>query len=313
MRNLTLLSLGLALSLLLPCSASERIFVFGDSLSDNGNSFALAQLPPPPYGYTFNETGAVTGYFPGRFTDGPNWVDYLPRIAALFGVDLAPITAAYDPKNPNGTNFAVGGSTSGTTNVASQTLPSFPGQIGDYLARFKGKGSADDLFIIWIGSNDLTVGTSPAQTVANIKDGIARLAQAGARNFVVIDIPDLGLTPRAKALGGPAISAATQFALTTNFLLWVELPQLASLSRINIQVVDINTAFVPVVLQPGLFGFKDSVTPALTALAVNPQTDPNAYVFWDDFHPTTRVHQIAAGYIYATALFRGQSFLSFRQ
>src|SRR4051812_31190714 len=104
MRTLTLLSFGLALFLLHPCFASEKIVVFGDSLSDNGNSFVLTKLPPPPYGNTFDDTGSVTGYFPGRFTDGRNWVDYLHGIAKFLGGDIATLTPAYDPNNPNGTN-----------------------------------------------------------------------------------------------------------------------------------------------------------------------------------------------------------------
>jgi hypothetical protein len=49
---------------------NERVVVFGDSLSDNGNCFALTggQLPPGPpqgaYGETFDGSGLS---FPGRF------------------------------------------------------------------------------------------------------------------------------------------------------------------------------------------------------------------------------------------------------
>jgi phospholipase/lecithinase/hemolysin len=91
MKNIMLLSLWLALFLLRPSFGSEKIFVFGDSLSDTGNSFAITQLiqptqpaplPPPPYGNSFDKTGSITGYFPGRFTDGQNWVDYFPGVAA---------------------------------------------------------------------------------------------------------------------------------------------------------------------------------------------------------------------------------------
>src|ERR1700737_3669549 len=51
----------------------QHLVVFGDSLSDNGNSLALFHLPPPPY-------------FDGRWTNGPNWVDYFPYVAFVFGV-----------------------------------------------------------------------------------------------------------------------------------------------------------------------------------------------------------------------------------
>jgi phospholipase/lecithinase/hemolysin len=97
MRNLTLLSLCLALFLLPASYGRERLVVFGDSLSDIGNSFAATggAAPPGPlaplgsplhgdYGETFDGTGAI---FLGRFTDGQNWVDYFPGVAEQFHVE----------------------------------------------------------------------------------------------------------------------------------------------------------------------------------------------------------------------------------
>jgi hypothetical protein len=49
----------------------DKVIVFGDSLSDNGNSFVQDGTPPPPY-------------FEGRWSNGFNWVDYFPRAAHHF-------------------------------------------------------------------------------------------------------------------------------------------------------------------------------------------------------------------------------------
>src|SRR6476661_7230076 len=65
--------------------------VLGDSLSDNGNTFSRAGQPQAPY-------------YNGRWSNGPNWVDYLSQLARI------PDVTAF-PQN-RGTNFAVGGSTS---------------------------------------------------------------------------------------------------------------------------------------------------------------------------------------------------------
>jgi hypothetical protein len=48
----------------------HNLVVFGDSLSDNGNTFAAVGLPKPPY-------------YKGRWTNGLNWVDDFTTIAGL--------------------------------------------------------------------------------------------------------------------------------------------------------------------------------------------------------------------------------------
>jgi hypothetical protein len=90
--------------------------VFGDSLSDNGNTFAVSGFPGIPY-------------FDGRYSNGPNWVDYFHGIAEHFNVDISlPTPWLQDPTNrdDNATDFAVGGSTSGDLNVLNETFPTLP-------------------------------------------------------------------------------------------------------------------------------------------------------------------------------------------
>jgi len=262
MRNLSLLSLCLALFLLRASYANEKLVIFGDSLSDNGNALALTggAFPPSPYGHTYDQSGKDLGdTFPGRFTDGQNWVDYFPGVAKSFGVDVPAVTAyLQDEQSANATNFSVGGATSGEGDVFIDTLPGFQTQILTYLHSVGQQASAYGLYVIWIGANDFSAGIDSDQTVANIKNGIAALSAKGARTFIVINVPDLSLTPQVKALGGATVLAAKRFVLTTNVLLEVELPQFALLHGISIELVDINAIFVPLVYNPGNFGFTNS-------------------------------------------------------
>ena len=280
--------------------ADGKLVVFGDSLSDNGNLFALTErchtggYPPEPYGDTYGKSGKVGYDFPGRFTDGQNWVDYFSTIG-----NYSPAISAY--WKDGGTDFAVGGSTSEDVNVNSKKLgldlPGLPTQISAYLATLSGKSAADDLYVIGIGANDFSAGIDPAKTVANIKEGIATLSGNGARNFVVINVPDLSLTPQLKALGGATILAAKRFVFMANVLLEVELLRFAFLHRISIDLVDINAIFIPLVFNPAGSALQTALTPPLSPqLAL--VSDPNEYVFWDGFHPTTKVHRIAAKFIY---------------
>jgi phospholipase/lecithinase/hemolysin len=316
MRTLSLLSLCLALVLLRASYADEKLVIFGDSLSDNGNALAITgDFPPRPYGDTYDKSGNDLGNtFPGRFTDGQIWVDYFPGVATSLGVDVQAATAyLQNPQSPTATNFAVGGATSGEGDVFISGLPGFQIQVLTYLNSGQ-EASANDLYVIWIGANDFSAGIGPAQTVANIENGITELSAKGARTFVVINVPDISLTPLVKSMGGATVLAAKQFALTANVSLAVELPLFALLHGISIDLVDINALFVPLVYSPGSFGFTNS-----TGAAFNPTTgvvvsDPNDYVFWDGFHPTTRAHYIGAEFIFKAIFLRSQfhNFLSIR-
>ena len=144
----------------------QHLVVFGDSLSDNGNSLAAAGRPQPPYYY-------------GRWTNGLNWVDFFSYYSRL-NQHFLPVTAFLQNR---GTNFAVAGSDS----------LALAGQIGSYLGDVGGRASPNDLFVIWIGANDFSQGISAKITVSEIEAGIVALWKAGARNFVVINLPDISL------------------------------------------------------------------------------------------------------------------------
>jgi phospholipase/lecithinase/hemolysin len=241
----------------------HNLVVFGDSLSDNGNTLAAVGLPKPPY-------------YKGRWTNGFNWVDDFTRIAGL------PPATAY--LQNGGTNFAVGGSTSAL----------LAAQIAVYLVTVSGSANPADLFVIWIGSDDFLAGLQPSTTIAAISAEITALSLAGAQQFLVINLPDISLTPEIIAKGTATIQAAKQFVTSANSRLQNEIPFLASLFGVKIDLIDVNPLLTELVNNPAAFGFKNS-----TGQAYNPSTGkevkhPNQYVFWDGLHPTKRVHLLAA-------------------
>jgi len=241
----------------------HHLVVFGDSLSDNGNTYVAVGLPKPPY-------------YHGRWTNGYNWVDYFTRIAGL------PTATAY--LENGGTNFAVGGSTSELLGA----------QILAYLATVSGKPDPSDLFVIWIGGNDFTAGIQPDVTSGAIGAELTVLSLAGAKQFLVIDVPDISLTPDIIAGGTAQVQAAKQFVTTVNSQLQTEIPYLASLYGVQINLIDVNPLFMELVNDPAGHGFKNSTGEAYNTSAGKVVKHPNVYVFWDGFHPTTRVHRLAA-------------------
>jgi thermolabile hemolysin len=242
---------------------ASQFVVFGDSLSDNGNTLVAAGVPQPPY-------------FEGRWTDGPNWVDYFTQFA-----QLPPATAFLQD---HGTNFAVGGSSS----------PFLAAQIAIYLAANGGHANRDDIYAIWIGADDFKAGVSASTTLDSIQVGLALLGAAGAKHIIFLDVPDISLTPDVIASGGAAVQAAKQFVATVDANLQARIPVEASLIGIQLTYIDVNATFTQLVERPAAFGFSNS-----TGAAFNPNTgveqpNPNSYVFWDGFHPTTPVHYLAA-------------------
>ncbi len=257
-------SLAIA-SFFLPLAGARgaQFVVFGDSLSDNGNTLAALGIPQPPY-------------VAGRWTNGANWVDYFTRLARL------PAATAY--LQDRGTNFAVGGSTSPFLSV----------QIVIYLAANGGHANKDDLYAIWIGANDFQAGIRASTTVDSIQTGLALLGAAGAKDIIFLDVPDISLTPDVIASGGSVVQAAKQFVATVNSSLQARIPLESLLLGIELTYVDVNAIFTQIVDRPTLFGFSNSSASAFNPNTGVEQPDPDSYVFWDGFHPTTPVHYLAA-------------------
>jgi len=190
------------------------VISFGDSLSDDGNVAALNGLPPG-----------------NSFTTNPD-PEAVQIIAAAFGFDQTNISPLIP--GSNGTDYAYGGACV-QANSASFTCGLSPGafslttQVTGYLAG----GAADPhaLYTMWGGANDIftylgaagagfitpqqaAVGVATsAQTEAGL---IGALQTAGARNIIVLNLPNIGATPELAAQGPAAQQAATQLVLLYN-------------------------------------------------------------------------------------------------
>src|SRR5271165_1129750 len=180
----------------------SAIYAFGDSLSDAGNlsiTTTAAGAPEPVSPPYYQERyGAITGTV---FSNGPTWVQNL-SIALGLGT-LAPSLTG-------GTDFAYGGAETGPTpqnaNDPKIQAISLPAQIVQFQTQAP-HPSADALYTLSIGGNDLldilgTSGLSTQQQTSDLNDSVAnainfvkQLVADGAKNLLVLDVPDLGKTP----------------------------------------------------------------------------------------------------------------------
>lgn len=291
----TMLASAVAVACASPAAAQVGGFVFfGDSLTDAGTF-----RPVLPAGL-------------GRFTTNPDpvWAELL---GARYGQTVTPATQG-------GIDYAQGGARVAALPGVPPVAPTGAAvPVTQQVAQYIGRGvNPDAMHAVWVGGNDisfqlgLVVGgqISSTQAAANVAlaatqavQAIGALQAAGARNIVVLNLPDVGRTPDGAA-GGPAISAQiSQISALYNTTLQSGLDVLGG----NVIRVDANRLFTEILANPAAFGLANTTgraCGATDAILCGPASlvAPNAnrtYLFADGKHPTGAGHEIIAGLVAA--------------
>jgi len=270
--------------------AYSALYVFGDSLSDVGNIFIATSgaEPAPPY-------------VNGQFSNGPVWAQDLSHGLGLG--TLAPALAG-------GTDYAFGGATTGypATVTTASPVPALTTQAALFAANQGGIAPSTALYAVWGGSNDLLNIISsgvPSGTLAQAAQGaaqteatvIAGLAAAGARDFLVPLVSDLGKAPTLAGEGPAASAAGTALALIYNAALQADLAALATTSDIDLSFLDTFTLLDAAGANPSAFGLTNAADPCYTGGYFGGGSvcaTPDQYLFWDALHPTETAHAIIA-------------------
>ncbi|RTL33797.1 MAG: PEP-CTERM sorting domain-containing protein [Burkholderiales bacterium] len=271
--------------------AYDRVVVFGDSLSDNGN---LAQK----FG------GAVPGapYVNGRFSNGPVAVEVM---ATQLGLPLV--------------DYAYGGALTGTGNqfqaqnplVANTGLLS---QVNNFAAQ--GPADAQSLYVVWGGGNDFlatinggnfsNISGVVTTAVTNLVTEVGTLYGAGARDFLVPLLPDLATTfyGTSGALPAPLL---TSLSTSFNAALNTQLNKLQAVSPgMNLTIFDTPTLLAGVRAGIAASG-GDVVDRCWTGDYTGANNsaplcaNPDQYYLFDKVHPTAFVHD-AVGHALAAAV-----------
>ncbi|HEY2467455.1 MAG TPA: SGNH/GDSL hydrolase family protein [Terracidiphilus sp.] len=267
-----------------------HIVVFGDSLSDTGN---VAHLTAQKY-YGLRIPGPQFGYTDGRFTDG---FDTTPAARDDVGVWIEQLAASM-PLKPRvqssldgGTDYAYGFAFTGTgtttlgfgadANSPWVNVDNMGQQITTYLDT-NPKIDSSTLFILWGGANNLNYAKSPADVVKAATDetlDIQQLVDAGATQFLVLNLPPMGLIPRVN--GSPANSAQAN-ALSGLFNSWLDtgisvLHDFYGNRHLVIHRLDVYSLFNQVVADPGKFGLSNVTSSSRTDGQVDANVNPDAY------------------------------------
>lgn len=252
---------------------TERIIVFGDSLSDTHNLNNLTHGLVPNAG----------SWFLGRFSNGPVWPEYLEKGVGLTVYNWAVAGAATDQK---------------------LVIPGFTQQVDSWISMMRSAKNYDpgqSLFYLMIGVNDLiNYDRTPDQSLTTIEEGLRKLLGAGARKIVISNLPDATRGPvfRIRRDGAAMAARIDEFN--------ARLPQLVDKLEADypntMAWFDANTFFKQILDTPEQAGFDDTEQSCLridndSSLNYALKHDRRAgctadtFVFWDTLHPTTRMHQ----------------------
>jgi len=266
-------------------SRAPQLVVFGDSLSDNGNLFALTGFPKPPA-------------WQGRSSNGPTYAEQLAQLLDMRLDDRAFAGAeASDASPPVVVNPVTGA-----------PLPiNLSNQIAGYLAGLHGVPAPHGTTaLINIGSNDYqaylqssvpktpqTVQAVVQSVVGSIALAIDALTHAGVEKIVLFTLPDFGITPAAQAQG-PQVAA---FAHALDVVNNAALMQMAA-SHPNVEVVDVFQLTEALAADPHALGFSSGLNQTWVGLLASHSTQfaPNEVVFFDGIHPTAAAHGVLSAF-----------------
>lgn len=250
----------------------ERVYAFGDSITDNGNMYVTTagNIPPAPYFY-------------GRFTNGITWVEILMLRLGLTNNQLS--------------NYAIGG---------AQTHSSVPPGLELQTDKFLEEHVAikpTDLFVVWSGANDYiydaVVDLNKIQnSVDIIGNVITRLSSYGAKVFLVPNVPDISATPWAYSRdfinGNHELSTSIARSVEEhNKRLNKKLSALERSLHVTIVRLDVFSRIRDAVRHPARYqlkNVKEACYDPDKPLGEQVCGEPRDYLFWDYMHPTEHMH-----------------------
>ena len=302
------LALGLSAALTTPAAVAsrtsfDRIVVFGTSLSDPGNAFVLLGSTNVPPDYSVDPFLVPDRpYARGgqHFSNGATWIEQFGTSVGLAGSVLPAFRGSGGPAS----NFAVGAARAYDDGINVN----LDVQVSTFLQRSAFVAPSDALYVIEMGGNDVRdalvafpgggSGAIISASLASIGEHIGTLYAAGARKFLVWNVPNVALTPAIRALDAMSPGAAALAGFLTqsyNAGLDSVLTSLSALPGIEIVRFDAYQTLSAISADPAAFELTNVTTACITP-GVPPFvcSRPDTFLFWDGIHPTKAVHAILA-------------------
>ncbi len=305
----------------------DKIYFFGDSLSDTGNLYRylghfLPKSPP---------------YYKGRFSNGPVWSEIVFKDYFRKG----------DVKD---FNYAVGGAAA----VLSVNAPlpfTLATEVDDYIYLHGEKDKSKNLYVVWIGGNNYLKGPTDVEAITTkvvdaIDYSIENLIKHGASKFLVANLPDMGSVPEGRENGKEQLLSQLSkrhneklaskmdvlrkkypevtfvfFDVQQKFDDFYRHPEKYNIHHVNTACFSGGYTARPSTLKLKNYLQKEMTSAGYPMLEAQQQAflqspvlkealvvakhfkgrvntpDCSDYLFWDHIHPTTTMHQYVAKFI----------------
>lgn len=271
--------------------AFSELIIFGDSLEDTGNFASLGGSPLPP------------PFFMNRITNGPVAADVLAE-----GLGLTAAPSLHFSGAAAGKNYAVAAARAHTAGLIDLTT-----QVGAFLLNHGGTAPPDALYLVGIGGNDVRdardapnnatarriIESAADMTAMNLE----RLTAAGARNIMVLNLPDVGAIPEtaliADMTGDKALIKKTMKKTRRfNRKLARRLKKLERALGIDFIEFDTFAFFNNILAHPAAFGLNNTTDACFSSVTFTFHPDCHfgasfdQFAYFDEIHPTGRVHML---------------------
>ncbi|CAF4528196.1 unnamed protein product [Rotaria sp. Silwood2] len=251
----------------------DTIVSFGDSSIDTGNVYNLTNHTWP----------IVPPYFQGRFSNGPVWIEKL-------GIS-------------NIINYAYGGATTDNDFIqgytASDTIP-VPGvrqQIQIYFneTNITTLNSIRTLYVIWVGGNDYYFNKtiSPSRVTASVLNGVQDLVKFGAKHILIMNQSPTQIMP--------FVQTQEQFVYYRDRTIYHSNNLSIGITNLDynhkqvaLYLFDVYSLILKIITNHENYSLniKDNCWNVINGNVTILCSNPESYVYIDQYHYTTRIHEL---------------------
>ncbi len=271
-------------------SSFSKLVAFGDSLSDTGNIANITFDFPFPY-------------YENRITDGPVALDY---IAQHIGSNAN--ASLHLNGQTGGYNYAVAGG-----NIVGNDIEDLTAQVTSYLSRVNGNADPNALFVIFIGGNDVrgirgvtstqAAYSSIEQMLSVLITQMSRLSSAGAQNFLVSNVANIGRLPESiqrESSDPGVVSRVASYSVRYNKRLLEELTEFVKSTKRVVRHFDVYAVLEEIINDATSLGIVQTTVGCFDFDSFDFHPDCfsifgirfERFVFFDNLHPTSLTHQI---------------------